>query len=166
MYMKLPWIDISKEFCQLEWENHLIAGYSHTRNSSEVFPVHNGHTICSKVYLFIVLKRCLGGHDSIFALFSWKISEKTHAQHIEKMMTRLITSHPGLLVALPLITFLIALLSKYMTQEQLAFPISYGTTRLFSYKNEQLWVMLKELILGAIFVQQIIQTSFLEFNHF
>lgn len=48
MYMKLPWIDISKEFCQLEWENHLIAGCSHTRNSSEVFPVHNGHTICSK----------------------------------------------------------------------------------------------------------------------
>lgn len=68
MYMKLPWIDISKEFCQLEWENHLIAGYSHTRNSSEVFPVHNGHTICSKVYLFIVLKRCLGGHDSIFCV--------------------------------------------------------------------------------------------------
>lgn len=90
--------------------------------------------------------------------FLEKSARKTMHSILRKTMTRLITSHPGLLVALPLITFLIALLSKYMTQEHLAFPISYGTTRLFSYKNEQLCVMLKELILGAIFVQQIIQT--------
>lgn len=79
--MQVPWIDISKELCQLERENRLIAGYSHTRNSSEVFLVHNGHTIYSPNCF-----KTMPGMTwfNILRCFLEKISEKNHAQHTEK----------------------------------------------------------------------------------
>lgn len=80
-FMQVPWIDISKELCQLERENRLIAGYSHTRNSSEVFLVHNGHTIYSPNCF-----KTMPGMTwfNILRCFLEKISEKNHAQHTEK----------------------------------------------------------------------------------
>lgn len=79
--MQVPWIDISKELCQLERENRLIAGYSHTRNSLEVFLVHNGHTIYSPNCF-----KTMPGMTwfNILRCFLEKISEKNHAQHTEK----------------------------------------------------------------------------------
>lgn len=84
---------------------------------------------------------------NILRCFLEKSARKTTQSILRKMMTRLITSRSGLLVALPLITFLIALLSKYMIQEQLACPSAIALLEFFSFKNKQLWVILKEMVL-------------------
>lgn len=171
--MQVPWIDISKELCQLERENRLIAGYSHTRNSSEVFLVHNGHTIYSPNCF-----KTMPGMTwfNILRCFLEKISEKNHAQHTEKNDD---TSHfKSLGTSRSFFSNNIFNCFAFKLYDTgIVSSSAIALLHFFSFKNGQLWVMFKEILLFSVFTflsftrchlcaTNYSNTSFLDFNHF